>query len=401
MYFLWEEENLIKLLLGILALGLHALYGEATLHAVPAFTLDLSLPPRQRWAGAVATVMTHHSWSDSFGPVFGLYDPMLSRLPFNTSETLLGILRERYPVEYEELLGLSEALYIHDPSISPEKMVLYVFMTELLHVKDVGLGSVRPGCTGILLQTRGGEVLHGRNMDLQPLQARNITLNITVINSTTNSVLYSVFDWSWVTMGFATASRLGGVTLEQNWRVAEDGLPQPWAATMERLLDPRTIPIQFVHRIIQEKAMNFDAAVALLKTSLFAAPFYNIVSGPGGRGAVLSVDWHKEKSVVEFLSEPVGSFLVQTNYDRWLPDPPADPRRTVAERTLILLLGSSEGAPRVPVTLLEQRPGDLVLWMALSEYPVYEVSTMFSVILSVNKDPEGYVRDPLVPKVPR
>ena len=74
-------------------------------------------------------------------------------------------------------------------------------------------------------------------------------------------------------------------------------------------------------------------------------------------------------------------------YDRWLPDPPEDPRRSVAEETLRLVLRSN---------LPSSSRGELALWMALSEYPVQEVSTMFSVVLSVDTVPEGYIRDPMV-----
>ena len=37
--------------------------------APPLFTVDLSVSPENRWAGAVASVLAVHSFKDSFGEV--------------------------------------------------------------------------------------------------------------------------------------------------------------------------------------------------------------------------------------------------------------------------------------------------------------------------------------------
>jgi hypothetical protein len=92
--------------------------------------------------------------------------------------------------------------------------------------------------------------------------------------------------------------------------------------------------------------MTFPALSAHLGRVPIAAPFYIIVGGPGGEGLVIA---RNETGSVG--TDALGAdepFLVQTNYDRWLPDPKLDPRRSYAEGLLRSFLAAGKGAKVAP-----------------------------------------------------
>ena len=106
------------------------------------------------------------------------------------------------------------------------------------------------------------------------------------------------------------------------------------------------------------------------------------MTGTHRRGAILTIDSNASLTRTEYLHDNMTvTFKVQTNYDRWLPDPPSDPRRTVAENTLTMMGRHRSGT-------------ELGVWMALSTYPVHNPTTLFSAIMSADHhSAEGYVRE--------
>jgi len=103
----------------------------------------------------------------------------------------------------------------------------------------------------------------------------------------------------------------------------------------------------------------------------------------------MGISWFPTENYVYYLGQtPYKSaswFLVQTNYDRWQPDPADDNRRTYGEEAM-LRLGQSYGATQVG------------LWMALSEWPVHNTDTFYSVIMSVSAPTRGFIRQSMFPK---
>ena len=134
--------------------------------------------------------------------------------------------------------------------------------------------------------------------------------------------------------------------------------------------------------------MDFPHAVSFLANTNFAAPFYAIVTGTQRRGAIISIQANTSNTRVEYLNDTSSvSFKVQTNFNRWVPDSTEgiypEGRRTMAESTMTMLGRERSGS-------------ELGVWMALSAYPVLNPSTMFSVLMSVSKEPEIYVRDQIM-----
>eukprot|EP00759_Apiculatamorpha_spiralis_P003551 PhF_6_TR11683/c0_g1_i2/m.18933 len=122
-------------------------------------------------------------------------------------------------------------------------------------------------------------------------------------------------------------------------------------------------------------------------TTQYASPFYVIMSAPGRKGAILTIMFNSTNNVAQYLNDTTSpSFMVQTNYDRWLPDPKQSypiGRRTRAEQMLTMLGQGRAGT-------------ELGVWMAMTSYPVHNPSTMFSALMGPDKEPEVFVWDEVV-----
>ena len=410
----------------------------------PSFTLDLDKPPSQRWEGAVAKVMALHSWDDSFGAIFNKYHRKMDDMPVILVDFLNEVISSRYPDQYEELDSIAKQLRsfatsleqnltvrqfapwvyfyefgdvgdsthtwppnppnsrsgerqsvedalevfrgVADPQMRKRAMAAAKAFREWQAAKpreERGINWNHRSCTGLLAlpKDQSKEIIHGRNMDESPAQGRNCTLNITVMRNGT--VLYYIYDWTWMTTGFYTGSSIGGVTLEENWR--EHGY-----LSIEDILaaiaDPKSVPTIFMFRHILENQMDFDQTLDYLNSTTFAAPFYAIVSGTGRRGAVVTAAWNHSANYIAVLDDSSYPkwYMVQTNYDRWEPDPTWDPRRTVAEQHFEMI-GHETGGSLLGV------------WMVASVFPVHNTGTMYTALMGVDHPPEGYIRVPMVP----
>ena len=376
------------------------------LSAIPTFTLDLARDPSTRWRGAVKAVVDAHTWEYSFGGVYALYGlafDVIDKLVPGIPNALEAHLAANFPSNYAEINAIAaEMASLGHPEINATMLASLAYFYEVAHTRELR-ASLPPGlykaCTGILTLPTDASlpILHGRNMDEQPAAGRNCTLHIRAINSTKggNATEFEMVDWMWATSGVYTGFRKNAVTLEMNWR--NRGPAESLVEIFNRLLHtPNTWPTVFAYRHILQSGMDYDQARATFLTSTFAAPFYVIMSGTQRRGAVLTIAFNRTANNAQFLSDAnltaaaAGfrtSFMVQTNYDRWLPDPTSDPRRTVAED----VLHNIESADR--------RGTELGVWMALGTYPVHNPMTMFTVLMSVGYDSiEGYARRQMLPK---
>jgi acid ceramidase/N-acylethanolamine-hydrolysing acid amidase len=87
-----------------------------------------------------------------------------------------------------------------------------------------------------------------------------------------------------------------------------------------------------VRRVLEDQT-TYTAAVQRLKTEVIGGPVYYVIAGTGANEAsVIERDTNKTHAFYE-LSDSTW-FLVQTNYDRDLPEPIHDPRRIPVENKL-------------------------------------------------------------------
>ena len=143
----------------------------------------------------------------------------------------------------------------------------------------------------------------------------------------------------------------------------------------------------FVFRdaLLAEPPPPFAQLVQRLSAVPIGAPFYIIAGGPAGQGVVITRNRTAAEGVAH-LDPSRTEALVQTNYDLWLPDPKADPRRTRAEDMLAQI---ARGAKQLST---------LDLFAVASAYPVHNPHTAYTAVM----DPASgaltaYVRDALCP----
>jgi hypothetical protein len=138
---------------------------------------------------------------------------------------------------------------------------------------------------------------------------------------------------------------------------------------------------------------SFEELVQVLSTIRLAAPFYVVAAGAqAGEGVVLArnltgVDDGGSGSGPLRLNASTW-FLVQTNYDHWLPDDPSDPRRTVGEG-MLAQFGQNVGASAVG------------LMMAAGTWPVHNPHTAYTALMNAKTAlVVPFVRDAMCPEHP-
>ena len=151
------------------------------------------------------------------------------------------------------------------------------------------------------------------------MEARRLALQLTFVSR--NVTLFTGVDWYWITTGIMTAVKPGVVTLEENWRFT----PLVTASAVVSQANQGALPQVFVFRSLLTRNLTASAVVAALEQQPFVVGMYLIVS-TAGDGVVItrsSMGYNSSR-----LSAATTPYLVQTNYDRWMPDPSSDPRRT-------------------------------------------------------------------------
>ena len=235
-------------------------------------------------------------------------------------------------------------------------------------------------------------VVHAANMDQSPEEVRSLTLHVRFVNSSSmnttgsdngdsgDNFLFQGVDWYWFTTGLTRAVKGNLASLQENWRSSETPLD---VSTVFDDINAGVVPQVFVFRATllssdSNIVGSFNQLLNHLATVRIAAPFYIVVAGVAlGEGAVLTrnetgvvgppggcgsttighrsingVDddieespyWWNGCEVPRLAADGSVSFVVQTNYDWWLADPPNDPRRLAATSMLQQLSCSQSGS---------------------------------------------------------
>jgi len=354
----------------------------------PSFTVDLALPPQQRWRGALAAVLAAHPYEHSFGPVFASHNASLFRhLSAAQWATLATSVTAHWPEHAAELRGIAaDFAAAGHPEVDFAFLAGWFWFHELAHTSLAAPALRRAqarACTGALVQAPDGTLWHGRNMDQSPPQVRNCTLRVAFLNGTQGRLLFEGVDWYWITTGVMTAVKRGVASLQENWRFRATGAagPQAPAPMLRAVAAGAVVPQALVfRRALLAPGASYASVVAAVRGAPLASPEYVVAGGPDGAGAVVARD--PGTAVANFTVLPAAAgggggggghagrpfFLVQTNYDRDVPDPPADDRRTVCERTLRQYGRAGAGSA-------------LGVYAAMSTYNVHNPTTAYTAVM--------------------
>ena len=370
------------------------------LETPPLFTLNLDLPPRQRWRGALGLVLAAHDFESGFLPTFSQHNSSLfNHLPASAWPVLTTALSTYWPEQAEELKGIADdfAAAGH-PEITYDYLVGWAYFHELAHsdaLKDSAFYSKE--CTALLARVPGGadgdqaSTLFVGNMDQSPPSVRNVTLRVRFTKG--NTTVFDGVDWYWFTTGVSRAVRKGVASLQENWRSLKTLVPLDEMLKRIKAGPSVATPQMYVFREVLLKdppLPSFEGLVDHLASVPLAAPFYIIAGGPSGEGAVLARNQTASVGTARLGGGGANGFLVQTNYDHWLPDPKTDPRRSSAEAMLSQISKEAEDGAAALTTL--------DLFAVASAYPVHNPHTAFTAVL----DPQSgklhaYVRDGMCP----
>ena len=348
------------------------------------FDLNLSAPARMRWHGALAATLAKHPFESSWLPTFAEHNTSLfDHLEPEHWTALVNAFEKFFPEHAEELRGIHDDFTALLPAagVTYEYLVGWVYFHELAHtpLAQASSGASRE-CTALLARAPSSPagVLHVANMDQSPTAVRNLTLDVT-FHHADGSVSHRGVDWYWFTTGVSRTVKAGLASLQENWRSGT----RPTEAVMADITAGATPQILvFRGAFASYGAGEYAKLEAWLETVALAAPYYVIAASPAGEGVVFArsargVDgkqWlgggnatapsHEASREGARNGARYGArdgaapasaggddwFLVQTNYDHWLADPPSDPRRTFAEGMLSepLALLSFRVSPHTP-----------------------------------------------------
>jgi len=182
-------------------------------------------------------------------------------------------------------------------------------------------------CTSIVAQSEGGQMFHSRNLDYNIPGLKNITV---VLHFTSNGTrLYSCATFLGY-VGCLTGMRPQVFSVTVDERDQANGTI--WENIGEALKGGRSIGMFLRDTLAKED--DFNSALQIITTTPLIAPVYIIVGGAtAGQGYVVTRN-RTDAADVWSLQEANQWWLVETNYDHWLPDPPSDPRATVANKAM-------------------------------------------------------------------
>jgi N-acylethanolamine-hydrolysing acid amidase len=367
------------------AIVLAAAAAASAMTITPRAIVDLGLAPSERWNAVVNASLTFVPFSEGMQPIFASHNASLfNNVSLSQFELLWQSLREFWPERAQELAGLASAISSHPRGgwVSPQYLAGWVWFHELAHT-ELSLSARPKACTGVLVADAAGSVFHGRNMDQDPHQVRNLTVQMTFVDDK-GDVVFEAVDWYWITTGVMTAVKAGVASMQENWRYG--GVP---SGSVFSAAQQGTMPQVFLFRETLQNASfgtPFSSVVSTLSQTPLAAPMYAVVAGVGAfQGVVITRQCNgtvaPSSHGLAWLSSspPRGvsgvQFLVQTNYDRWLPDPPSDPRRTVAEQFIESMVSVSDAASLYGVMAV------------VSDYPVFNEDTAYTALLRPQGEP--------------
>jgi acid ceramidase/N-acylethanolamine-hydrolysing acid amidase len=177
-----------------------------------------------------------------------------------------------------------------------------------------------------LIRNDQGKILHGRNLDFEMWEIfSKLVVNVEYYNGadkifSVDTVAGSVFA--------LTGTRHGAFSVNVDTRKTHD-----FSQDLISVLEKQAYPTVWLVRRVLEDQTTYTAAVQRLKTEVIGGPVYYVIAGTGANEAsVIERDTNKTHAFYE-LSD-LTWFLVQTNYDRDLPEPIHDPRRIPVENKL-------------------------------------------------------------------
>ena len=339
---------------------------------IPSYAINLDLPPAERWKQVAI------DYSQNLKELMSFFKESIGNNSYPLLSIMAASLHQYLPEEYaQEMMG-----FVTYGDISVGDIVIWNMLDELTAYthqqyspspspssSSSFFSHTRGACTSIVAATASGKILHGRNLDYGgPLRK----LAVTVHYQRDGSTVYSGTTFAGY-VGLMTGVKPGHFTVSQNDRYNGD-----WTLNAQQasILGTKSFFAFTVRDLLADPNADFDSVVDTISNTQFIAPFYAIVGGvSGNEGAVIT---HNRSNAIDVwrLDDTNGRwFILETNYDHWMPPPDRDNRRDPANYMM-------------NTTGLADINND-TMYTVLSTPPVLNDGTIFTVIMSA-ADPDLY-----------
>ncbi|XP_036454236.1 N-acylethanolamine-hydrolyzing acid amidase-like [Colossoma macropomum] len=216
-------------------------------------------------------------------------------------------------------------------------------------------------CTSIVAQNTKGNIYHGRNLDYPHDVLKNLTVDILFIKN--GQVAYR---------GTSFAGYVGLWTGQSAKKFTVSGDQRDKGYWWENVISAfllKSSPVSWLVRETLAEATDFQNAVMRLAKVPIITDVYYIVGGvQPNEGVVITRD-RRGPADIWPLDWNMGQwYLVETNYDHWLPTPKRDIRRDVAMKAL-----NATGQNNINMRSLYQ---------VLSVVPVCNSITVYTTVMS-------------------
>ncbi|CAD8058803.1 unnamed protein product [Paramecium sonneborni] len=334
----------------------------ASFNYIPEIEINISDTPKLRWKKAVRTILNLYGYDNSFGPVFEFHNKnTFYILQPQDYITIAQAIRTHYPEYSLEIDGIVEEFNRNE--ITFEYLSVWAYFDEIAHIS-----SDLNQSTGVLLSV-ADQIIHGRNMDQAPGQARNITLHLIIKQD--GKYLGESVEQFWFKVGFSTLLKYNTASLQFNQRQGD-----PLTKDQLLIFIQSGVPsLGWTYRyVLQNDNLNtFNRVVTYLEQNQVACSLYNIIGGTSrNQGVIISRDPFDMYPTISLNTSILGQtyyqYLVQTNYDHWLTDPFNDQRRTIAENLLAQLQNNLWN--------------EFGVFTVMDTFPIHNESTFYTIIMN-------------------
>uniref|UniRef100_A0A674BTM5 Acid ceramidase n=1 Tax=Salmo trutta TaxID=8032 RepID=A0A674BTM5_SALTR len=333
--------------------GMYPPKGPTFKGSVTWYTIDLDLPPSERWKLIItdkkAEVRVLHV----------LFPLIVDTLPYPFNEEIKGIATSS--------------------GVPLGEVVLYNIFYEIFTV-----------CTSLVAEDSNGNLIHGRNMDFGLFMGwdmKNRSWLITeklkplVVNidfQRRNKTVFKSTNFAGY-VGMLTGIKPHAFTLTMNERFSLDG---GYIGIVEWILGNRDgMWMSFLTRSVLENATSYEEAKNLLAQTKLLAPAYFILGGnQTGQGCVITRSRVLSLDIWEIELKLGRWYVLETNYDHWKEPLFLDNRRTPAMKCMNQTMQANISLKTV--------------YDVLSTKPVLNKLTTYTTLMDVNKGKlESYIRD--------
>jgi len=332
--------------------------------AAPRYTVNLDLPPRDRWN---ATIQKSNATIQKSLDILMKQNIVSEGLKYTSS---LFRNEERlaawFPGEMkEEAEALAELL---GKDVSLIAFIALIYDTTASKTID------RDACTGVIVQSSEGGIMHGRTLDYSLKESMTLITSIVDFQKGGETV-YSTIHY----LGIPASNSLqkpGAFTISHNER-DQGSIIENW---FDEFVEKRVSTFSAI-RQVGEQCSTFDQAVDQLSKVRLSADSYFIVGGvKPSEGAVITRDRNRVYKTWR-MGEYPGSkwYVLETNYDIDKAPGRTDKRRDVARRWL-----DAQGPTNFTVDVMWQLVTDIEYNRTAGERPIYNNGTVFSAVMQAS-----------------